>query len=216
MNIKKFILTLLKIILVLALIQGFRMLLTKLLFLVIPYNASGMALNSFVSFSILLLSLFIYFICCRDKINFFPTNKKKLYIIFTVLIFILILSTPSLLSDFNITNIVTLIHSILLIPIFEEILFRGIIWTKLEKISRNEKLIFFTTTILFGLWHIGYIDTIIINTSLRDMTIDIPNVLFGKVLIGLAFGLFTGYARFKTDNVYTGLLIHSFLNIFGK
>jgi membrane protease YdiL (CAAX protease family) len=48
------------------------------------------------------------------------------------------------------------------------------------------------------------------------MTIDIPNVLFGKVLIGLAFGLFTGYARFKTDNVYTGLLIHSFLNIFGK
>jgi membrane protease YdiL (CAAX protease family) len=216
MNVKKFSITITLMVLALALLQGLRMLITKLLFLIIPYNADGIALNSFITFTILIFLLFIYFICYREKINFFPAKKQRSYMVFTILVFLLILSSPSFFSNFSLTNIALLIHSTILIPLFEEILFRGIIWTKLEKIYRNKKVIFFTTTILFGLWHVGYIDSIIMNTSLRNMPINIPNALIWKVLIGIAFGIFAGFARYKTNNVYSGMLVHSFLNIFGK
>lgn len=53
-----------------------------------------------------------------------------------------------------------LAYSCIVTPVFEELLFRGYIWNQLSGIWGNKWPTYLTTSILFGLWHLVYIDSI--------------------------------------------------------
>ncbi|WP_368488841.1 CPBP family glutamic-type intramembrane protease [Clostridium sp. BJN0013] len=44
----------------------------------------------------------------------------------------------------------------------------------------------------------------------------LPFVMFMKVITGLCFGIIIGFIRYKLKNCYATILIHSFMNIFGR
>lgn len=155
--------------------------------------------------------IFIIFTKKRKvSLSVFPTNFGKSYIIVTTIAMILYLTTPSNYSG-GLQPIVLLFYSSVVTPVFEEIIFRGYIWNKLNAVFNKEWKTYIVTTVLFALWHIGYIDAI----AFRVET-GLVNAMFWKVITGLCFGIILGAVRYKTKNIYSTILLHGVMNIFGR
>ena len=100
----------------------------------------------------------------------------------------------------------------LIVPAFEELLFRGYLWNNMQNSLKGKHsglITWITITILFGLWHIGYIDVFLIHP--KDFAL-VP-LLIGKIEIGLILGAIVGIIRLKTNKVYGSFLFHGFWNI---
>lgn len=90
--------------------------------------------------------------------------------------------------------------SIVFVPIYEEILFRGLILGLLIKHFSNKKSILFSS-ILFGLWHlknIFYLDSQVI-----------PQILYTMLFIGPLFA----YITLKTKTIWPAVILHYLNNI---
>ena len=111
----------------------------------------------------------------------------------------------------GIEPILLLVYSSIVTPIFEELIFRGYIWNELNQIFTSEWKTYIITTILFALWHLGYISSIAFRVE--D---DLLNVMIWKVITGLCFGIVLGAVRLKTINCYSTMLLHGVMNIFGR
>ena len=101
----------------------------------------------------------------------------------------------------------------LIVPAFEELLFRGYLWNNMQNSLKGKHsglVTWITITILFGLWHIGYIDVFLIHP--REFAL-VP-LLIGKIEVGLILGSIVGFIRLKTNKVYGSFLFHGFWNIF--
>lgn len=116
----------------------------------------------------------------------------------------------------NIEDMISMIESVLIYPIFEELVFRGYIWSRLEEHKLAGRKAYFITALLFGLWHLGYLDVIYMKSTRYFPDSDICYVMFNKFLIGIGYGIITGFVRLKTRNTYSSILVHSFMNIFGR
>ena len=152
-------------------------------------------------FAMILLSALILLVAKfrRIDLSIFPKHFGAGYIIFTVIAFALFISTPILTKNNSTSEIVLLIYSAIVTPVFEELIFRGFVWNKLN------------TLFLFAVWHFGYIDTIAFHVETG-----LANAIIWKVITGLCFGIVLGALRFKTKNCYSTMLLHGVLNIFGR
>lgn len=99
-----------------------------------------------------------------------------------------------------------LIYSSIVTPIYEELLFRGIIWSLFEESTSNQVTVFAWNVVLFTIWHIGYM---------------VPNILSGnwntviwKLAAGLGYGVVLSLLRLNTKNCYATVLAHGVLNLF--
>lgn len=171
----------------------------------------------FIIIGILLLILFRPSKQCLG-LDFSKTAKaaKVLYLLATVLLILLFVTSLILFTDNNPENIVMTIKGVLLYPIFEELLFRGYIWDKLRKNIIKEYRVYIIITLLFGLWHLGYWDIIYYNASHKFSVVNMNWIMLNKVLVGIGYGVVTGIVRLKTKNTYSSILLHSFLNVFGR
>lgn len=120
------------------------------------------------------------------------------------------MSTPSNFTG-GIQAIILLGYSSLVTPIFEELLFRGYVWNRLTVIFKSESSVYLWSSFLFGVWHLGYFDSL----AFRVET-DLVQALFWKVITGLFYGLVLGLLRWKTKNCYSTMLLHGAMNIFGR
>ena len=85
-----------------------------------------------------------------------PVKFEKIYFFatfFTVLFFIV---TLFLIRGLSLQNMLMILYSGIITPVFEEILFRGTIWNKLRCYIKKEWKIYLLVTALFGLWHMEY------------------------------------------------------------
>ena len=101
----------------------------------------------------------------------------------------------------------------LIVPAFEELLFRGYLWNNIRNSLKGKHsglVTWITITILFGLWHVGYIDVFLIHPKGPAL---MP-LLTGKIEVGLILGIIVGFIRLKTNKVYGSFLFHGFWNIF--
>lgn len=101
----------------------------------------------------------------------------------------------------------------LLVPAFEEGVFRGYAWRQLsgpgEGGEGRERYAYVATTLLFALWHLGYADTLLRNPRVEDL----GALLLGKVAVGLALGLVAGAVRWRTGRLFGPFLVHAFWNL---
>lgn len=101
----------------------------------------------------------------------------------------------------------------LVVPAFEELLFRGYLWNNMQNFLEGKHsglITWITITILFGLWHIGYLDVFLIHP--KEFAL-VP-LLIGKIEVGLILGAVVSFIRLKTNKVYGSFLFHGFWNIF--
>jgi len=112
------------------------------------------------------------------------------------------------------------LQSVLVVPLFEEALFRGWGWSKVERSISGRMagfLTFLVITGLFALWHLGYSDVVYLR-GLENQSTDPPlrMILFYKVMVGGAVGTLAGFARWRTGKLYWSFLLHGFWNMFGR
>ena len=95
----------------------------------------------------------------KTKLSVFPERFTCPYIGATLLFIALLIASPS--NHWGeMESVFLLEYSCIVTPVFEELLFRGYIWNQLSGIWGNKWPTYLTTSILFGLWHLAYIDSI--------------------------------------------------------
>jgi len=202
----------LKIILVLAIIQILRVVIFEFLsFTVQPSRPLFLILRG-LDFIIVGIILLLYFKPSLNDLGLIWDNirlrNRIIYIIgFSVLI-TLILSQYVFEWEFYIL-IYMLLYSII-VPVFEELLFRGYIWSKIREskgMINPDGLTFLTVTILFSVWQLGYADILIRYSNLGL-------ILVLKMMSGLVLGLIVGYLRLKTGKTYASIIFHGLWNLF--
>lgn len=201
-----------RIIGILVLLQFCRIMFKKQILIFVPSTPLSYALVS--AFVIIAFIFLILMIAKKENVEIFtfPHKQKIIYALCTFLSLGLLFSTPMLAEDFSILTIVNMIYSSVIIPVYEEFIFRGLCWNMLKEKNFGEFKIFIITTILFSVWHLGYVDSLFINAFESK----IVYVVFMKMVTGLCFGIVLGLTRYATKNNYSTILLHGVMNIFGR
>lgn len=162
--------------------------------------------------SMIMVFPFILLYCSRNKVKMsaFPTRFGAYYIVITVTAVIFYTVTLLFVNGFSIKSLLMLLYWSIIMPVFEELLFRGLIWNKINGCFEKEYKTFLIVTAIFGLWHIGYAVGIYFWNGGNLL-----NCIIMKVVMGTVFGLITGALRYKTKNCCLGIIIHGILNAFG-
>lgn len=111
------------------------------------------------------------------------------------------------------------LNSAIVIPIFEEFLFRGWGWGQLGRSAPFKASGFvnwLVISLLFGLWHFGYMDVYLLKVAPANPTMDWGFFFLMKFLTTLVIGLIVGLPRWRTSRVYGSLILHSLINVFGR
>lgn len=208
--------TMIKIIVLLSGLQISRIVLKHVAFLFMDYNKLNDVIISMII--MFFLALFIIFKAKKEDISlnifsYMKSMESKIYYFFvTGSVAILIFTSPSFSTRPSIESILPLIYTAIIIPVYEEIIFRSYIWGVLEKENKEEIKTYFLTTILFSLYYIGYVDAVIMASGFNRIGL----IIFIKCSLMLSYGIFIGFFRYKIKNAYSCILIHSFINIFGR
>ena len=162
--------------------------------------------------SMIILTSIILRLSRKAEINLsiFPDKFTVSYISVSIISVVLFIASP-LNYKGGIEPILLLVYSSIVTPIFEELIFRGYIWNELNQIFTSEWKTYIITTILFALWHLGYISSIAFRVE--D---NLLNVMIWKVITGLCFGIALGAVRLKTKNCYSTMILHGVMNLFGR
>ena len=150
----------------------------------------------------------------KERLCFLPAVWKPVYSVGIVLTGLFWCITPFLTKNTSMENLAFLTESALILPLFEEFLFRGLFWKRLET-AGGKKTALWVSSCLFGLWHIGYVDTILYRMSWAGREGNIAEILFWKVITGFLLGLIFGWMRRKFKNGLPGILTHIVLNTMG-
>jgi membrane protease YdiL (CAAX protease family) len=144
--------------------------------------------------------------------NDIKPKTRKMYIlgVFVLVVMVLIPYTFAWETDVLVLGIIFG----LLTPAFEEFLFRGYIWNSIQgsvEMVKPQIITWLAVTLLFSVWHLGYIDVFLIHPM--GLT-NLPMILISKMAIGLILGAIVGFLRLKTGKTYASFLFHGFWNVF--
>ena len=99
------------------------------------------------------------------ELNIFPKNLNWKYIVTLIILFAIIFTTPIITKNYSLYDILSLLYGAIITVIFEEIIFRGFVYKEISNI-KNDLWAYIISTILFGIWHLGYIDTVMWRVSM--------------------------------------------------
>lgn len=153
------------------------------------------------------------------NLNVWPklTSRRSRVLYLGSSFFLLIMLVISfVLNRFDAPFVVFQISGVVVVPLFEELLYRGFVWARLEKVMSSEWKILAASLILFALWHLGYADSVVFRMAQNGMQGDLVKIMLMKVFIGAGYGLVTGFVRLKAKNCSASFLVHAVLNLFGK
>lgn len=108
-------------------------------------------------------------------------------------------------------------------PLFEETLFRGYLWARLEPAlgtapdggsPRGSWRLVLACSLLFGLWHLGYADAVAWRIAQPDMAggTGLAAVMAGKVLFGAVVGVVFGTLRMRWGTCLPSGILHGIWN----
>ena len=102
-------------------------------------------------------------------------------------------------------------------PLFEELLFRGYLWERLKEVCPHAWQVIVGTAVLFGLWHLGYLDAVSWRMAQPDMLLagglGLVETMVLKVGFAAVMGLVLGYLRVRSGGCLAPMLFHGFWNL---
>lgn len=210
-NAKKIVAEISRIVLLLAALQLLRMGIKSLFFLFAERTDFTDRVASLIAMVLLSAGIVLAARYRKTALSVFPKRFGLLYVVATVGAAAFFVLTPILAKDAGVQAIVLLIYSAVVVPAFEELVFRSVVWNRLKACFSKEWIVWLADSALFALWHFGYADTLAFRVETGLMT-----ALFWKAVTGLCFGLVLGAVRLKTKNSYSTMLLHGVMNIFGR
>ncbi len=209
----------LKIIFGLILIQILRAVIMGTLWFAVPHPVNDLTIFQLfngLSFILVGLILIFYFKPSLKELglNLNDLQRKTRILYLLGVLFLAFMALTPYFMGWEISILVIGMISGLVIPAFEEFLFRGYIWNQIQEsgdMVKSGMLTWITVTLLFSIWHLGYIDVFFINPMGHG---NISMLLISKMGIGLILGLIVGFFRLKTGKVYASFIFHGFWNVF--
>ena len=108
------------------------------------------------------------------------------------------------------------INTVIIIPVFEELLFRGWGWTQIDKTGSAGFVNWLVISLLFGIWHFGYMDIYLLKVAPVWPGMDWGTFLLMKFITTFIIGLIVGLPRWRTRRVHGSLILHSMINLVGR
>ncbi|QJA07799.1 CPBP family intramembrane metalloprotease [Romboutsia sp. CE17] len=146
-------------------------------------------------------------------VNMFNHRNKYIKVVLGIIVGIASIITPYFNGGYSMYNIELLILSIIIIPIFEELLFREHIWNYLTYHIKNTTIIFIATMIMYSVYQIGYIDIISQYMKLTSMSGYMVDILIFNIVKGLILGSILNFIRIKFKDIYICIMIHILFSI---
>ena len=147
--------------------------------------------------------------------NTAPRRERIAYLVAGVLILILVGTTYFIEPTLLVTNIGTVI----ILPLFEELIFRGWGWTQLEQVASikySQVIHWLVISVLFGLWHFGYMDVYLLKMAPANPGMNWGIFFIMKFITTFVIGLIVGIPRWRTGRVYGSFILHALINLFGR
>jgi len=146
----------------------------------------------------------------RWQLSVFPARFGRWYVVATIVTAGLLIVTPA-----NYTGgwpaIWTLVYGSIVTPVYEELVFRGLVWNRLGSVFTKPWVVYAWSVVLFGVWHLGYWDSLAYRVEIGLMPI-----MAWKAITGVLYGIVLGALRLRTKNCYSTMLLHGVLNLFGR
>ena len=154
---------------------------------------------------LLSVCVFAYARLRKTPLSLFPKRFDKWYIIVTCVSAALLISSPSNYTG-EFQPILLALYGSVVTPVYEELVFRGYLWNRLNSALKKEIFTYLWSILLFGVWHLGYM---------------LPHFITGnyvavawKFAAGIGYGAVLGFIRLKTKTCYSTILAHGVMNIF--
>jgi membrane protease YdiL (CAAX protease family) len=115
-------------------------------------------------------------------------------------------------------QIITNLVGCVVFPLFEEPLFRGWIWNRLQSVLLEKwagALCTILTTLLFSIWHLGYWEVVAQHSGNALFSAQILHIMLMKMVIAAVIGLAAGLLRWRTGSIHASILLHATWNLFG-
>lgn len=180
-----------------------------------------------ISFTLVGLSLILFLkdnslynkVRNRKITEAFEENKNNILIEKCKLIlFVVVLSLAIIVTyctkGYVLFNVTMMTLSVLIVPIFEELFFREYVWNYLSNFIKSKGKIICITSILSGIYNIGYIDVIRNYVILYNNSSYTFEVIISKIMIGTVFGIVLGLVKYRFRDVGFCILLRSLFAIF--
>ena len=161
--------------------------------------------------TIFFIGLILLIVVYKKNISltlFFISNNPMMimvYSIISVIVIFMIMTTPAYTGGYGMKVFIPFLYSVIIIPIFQELIFRGYFWNKLIGDGIESFKVIIITSVIFSFWYV--LCNLDINGIINLAT------LSRKLIIGLIYGIILGGARFKSRNTFTCILCHSIMNM---
>lgn len=190
---------------VILVLQAALLLLRSALARLFPDTNFAWRMISMCIMALLWLAVVCYARLRKTPLSVFPARFGKRYIIGTVIAAALVLSAPSIFLD-GYRGPLLMLYGSIVTPVYEETLFRGCLWNRLNAAFPKERSTFIWSVLLFAVWHLGYM--------LPHLVSGNWSAVLWKMAAGLGYGVVLGLLRLKTKNCYATMLLHAVLNTF--
>ena len=141
-------------------------------------------------------------------------NNKNIRLILGGVALLGICLTPYFDGGYLSANLIIISLSLIIQPIFEEVIFRDYIWNYIGSFQKNEKTVLVIVSLLSALFKIGYWDIISQNLNVVGSSFFTIDIITDKVFIGLIISFILGIVKIKYEDTYLCILAHSLMNIF--
>lgn len=202
--------------LILAVLQIGRILIKNILLSVLDFTATNINIANIISIMIVGISAFLFL---RGSNLFNPAgyrlkemsnkydNKKIRIILFLVALLSLVI-TIVFKGEKIFYGYLLICLSVLVIPFYEEMLFRQYLWNYINGFLDNEKITWIIVLILSVLFVLGYWD--IVSQNLTVITSDkfAVDVVFSKMGVTAITSAVVGFMKYKYKDIYLCIFLH--------
>ncbi len=186
-------------------LQALRILLERLSYSFVPLTDFSHRMTTMCIMLLLSAGMIVFARRRKTPLSVFPENFSRGYIIATCVCGVLLMTSPSYFSG-GIHAILLAFYGSVVTPIFEELVFRGYIWNRLETVLHKPIWVFAANVLFFTVWHTGYM--------LPHIASGNWSAVLWKLAAGFGYGAVLGFIRLRTKNCYSTMLAHGVLNMF--
>lgn len=210
-------------------VQIVRMILNYILLSQFEFTLENFNIVNLISFTLVGLSLVLFLknsslynkMRNRKITEAFNENKdnvliKRCKLIFFIVVLFLVVISIYYTRGYLFFNVTMMTLSVLIVPVFEELFFREYIWNYLNNFIKSKSKVICITSILSGIYNIGYVDVIHNYIMLYNNSYYTFEVIISKIIIGTVFGIVLGIVKSRFKDVGFCIILRSLFAIFTR